>query len=285
MAASKAVLRRVQCRATSKATGRRCRRWCSPGALTCRVHGAASPQAARSAERRELVAELVQAGPGSVPADGRRTIAAIVADAVHLGDLQLQDATAARTAEQAEVAVKLVHATVRLASDLGVAIGPDVGERAAEETGARVAEALRTVGAAMLHSLRSPSSDYRELESWLLKAVPAAIRGQVLPACPKPWVMSSWPALESASSVRARWEAEAAAAMRGAVGAPSGVSDTGEAGPGAPGHAGEAVGATPGSVPASPAAELSARLEHEMWRGGSSFAVRPQRAARNLAES
>jgi len=287
MPSSQAQLRRVRCRAASKRSGERCRRFCAPGFVVCKWHGGGSPQAQRSAERRELVAELVSAGPGSVPAGPRRTSAQIVADAVALADLQLQDATAARTAEQAETAIRLVHGAVRLAHDLGVEVGPSAGERAAEEVGALVAGVVGKLGRAMLTSLRSPSSDYLELEAWLVSQVPALLRSpdaDPVP-CPTPWrlVNASAPMLEAVATVRARWEAEAREAMRGAAGAasrPSGRSDAGGDVNGAQGDAAEAVAAeSAGPRPATTAVEWSERLHAEMrsgpapapvrWRGGS----------------
>lgn len=46
-----------RCRATSKGTGRRCRRFPVPGAAVCVIHGGAAPSVRAAAERRRAEAE------------------------------------------------------------------------------------------------------------------------------------------------------------------------------------------------------------------------------------
>lgn len=60
----------VQCRATSKQTGERCRRNCGPGAVVCSWHGGRAPQVERVARERvvEQRARKVLADLGQDPA-------------------------------------------------------------------------------------------------------------------------------------------------------------------------------------------------------------------------
>lgn len=60
----------VQCRATSKQTGERCRRNCGPGAVVCSWHGGRAPQVAAKAVERavEQRARKVLADLGKDPA-------------------------------------------------------------------------------------------------------------------------------------------------------------------------------------------------------------------------
>ena len=60
----------VQCRATSKQTGERCRRNCGPGAVVCSWHGGRAPQVERVARERAVTARArkVLADLGEDPA-------------------------------------------------------------------------------------------------------------------------------------------------------------------------------------------------------------------------
>jgi hypothetical protein len=204
VAASKAVYRRVQCRAVSR-SGERCKRWCSPGHLTCVIHGGGSPQARRSARVREALAEVLAADP-------RRPMREIMADAVHVADLVMRDKIAElRDAESITpaAAAALTDAALRASALAKAAMdaGIDVEAEAPAEVGELVVSALSRVGSALLAAWHGPASDYRALESWVLRAVPCALRGGELPEAPRPWVPRRpvWPdrQIESPAVVRA----------------------------------------------------------------------------------
>lgn len=204
-----ATLRRLQCRALSKRSGQRCKRWCAPGHLTCKLHGGGSPQAARSAQVRATVAEVMAANP-------RRSVREIVADSLHIADLVMTDEIAklgeGMTPELAESVMQAAgraSALARAAADMGIDV--DSGEALAEQHGARIAEALRVVVAELVSAAGGTGTDHLAAREWVGRAVPAALRGQEVPGAPRPWRMTHLLAIESGDRFRRR-EAEAVSA-------------------------------------------------------------------------
>jgi hypothetical protein len=222
-----AVLRRVRCRATSKRTGERCGQWCAPGHLVCYAHGGRSPQAIRSARVRAAVAEVLAADP-------RRSPREVLADALHIADLVMTDEVSKlRDAEviTPELAAALTDAATRAAALARAALdaGVDVDGEVPLEYGDLVVRVLNRVGSALLSAWAAPAGDWIELEAWLRSAVPAALRGQEIPDCPRPWTPPRpvWPhrQIESVATVRARQAAEVERALDGVRGSESGWAD------------------------------------------------------------
>jgi hypothetical protein len=73
----------MRCSAVAKSTGETCRRWSLVGSTVCVKHGAAAGQVRRSARVRLTVQELSSIDP--------RPIKVVLADAVHLADITMQD--------------------------------------------------------------------------------------------------------------------------------------------------------------------------------------------------
>jgi len=213
MPPARAALRRVQCRAVSKRSGQRCKRFCAPGHLTCKLHGGGSPQAQRSAQVRATVAEVMAANP-------RRSVREIVADSLHVADLVLGDEIAKlgegmtpALAESVMQAAGRASALARAAADMGIDV--DSGEALAEAQGTRIAEALQAVAAELVTAAGGTGVDHMAVREWIRRAVPAALRGEPVPECPRPWRMTHFPALESGDRFRRREAAEVAAALSG----------------------------------------------------------------------
>ena len=221
MPRARAELTRVRCRATSKRTGERCGAWCAPGHVVCRWHGGARNASIRSARVREAVAEILAADP-------RRSPREVMGDALHVSDLVMQDKIAAlRDAESItpETAVELTDAATRAAAlaraaaDMGVVVDLE----ADPAHGELVVAALSRVARRLLGSWSAmPGSDYAELESWLVSAVPAALRGLEVGVPPRLWsrprpVMPSRQ-LESSAVVRYREARDLEEALEGVGG-------------------------------------------------------------------
>jgi hypothetical protein len=212
MPASRAALRRVQCSAKSRRRGERCRRWCPPGSVVCASHGAKSPQAKRSAETRAIMAEVAAAGP-------RRTVAEIVADSLHLCDVVMRDAAAeagegplsAETVDLLTVSAGRAASMAKLAHELGVQTGQVALD---EQTGELIAEVLRVCATELVNAAGGHGQDQLAVREWILRAVPAALRGERVPVCPRPWRSTDLlPALESGEVFRQRESERVSAAV------------------------------------------------------------------------
>jgi hypothetical protein len=104
----------VQCRATSKQSGARCRNYSSPFSTTCRFHGSASPQARKAAARRmrallpnaaTVFTELMQPGVD----DGVRLRAAEAVLAMNgIGKQPVGNAASNREDPRVEAAIKRI---------------------------------------------------------------------------------------------------------------------------------------------------------------------------------
>lgn len=88
------VLKAVQCGATARSTGARCRRWTIRGATVCQVHGGAAGQVRRKAAERVALADALAASPVRHPAT-------ILLDGLHLADHVAQEALASGDTEAA----------------------------------------------------------------------------------------------------------------------------------------------------------------------------------------
>lgn len=83
----------MQCAATIKATGQRCRRWATPGTTVCTSHGAAAPQVQKKAAAR-VTAATVQAASGLFPQlldEPGRQPWEIILDGIHVTDAVARD--------------------------------------------------------------------------------------------------------------------------------------------------------------------------------------------------
>jgi hypothetical protein len=177
----------LQCAATSKRSGERCKRFVRPGCVTCRFHGSARRDALTTGDARTTLQWLL--------IGEARPVWEVLAEHVATLDAFAREArvqvTSGEPVSPADLA-RVVDLAQRAITASKVALDAGVAERLAEvregktarEAGRVIVAALDAVIGPLLDAV--PAARRGELAAWSNLAAAAALQGGPVPAAPRP---------------------------------------------------------------------------------------------------
>jgi hypothetical protein len=180
----------IRCSAKSKRSHDRCKRWATPGAAVCKIHGSASPQAKRLSTVRLTMSELAATDP--------RPVHEVMRDAVAIADRVMRDLdaavihgdTSADTLSRLLESSRYASAIGKIARDAGVVDPPPVETVTRFEFAAeKIVPMLLDVVGDVIRALDVDPAHRVQLHQWAIEALSAgmaAIEAGVEPSVPSP---------------------------------------------------------------------------------------------------
>jgi hypothetical protein len=183
------------------------------------MHGGRSERVRRAADVAEVLAEIEAAWPSLPPkqivATALRMSYVIFTD--HVSQFPADRALTAEEREAAWLSTGRITAIAEQAARLGVSLDVDAREQVERERGGVIAEAVGAVATALVSAAGGRGADQLAAREWVQVAVAAALRGEPVPECPRPWRLLDLPMLESGDRFRRREAAAVSAALAGDV--------------------------------------------------------------------